>query len=244
MKSLLLAKIYGIEHITYLVIVFIVFAGLIIFAKKHIKTDKQQRKLVLILGLIGLAFIIFNRTTLSMDSANFFNTFYPRSVCGIHSFALSLSMIFCKKDSKIFHYLCYMCMISAPLTIFYPEFLPQAESIWYGKTISGLLHHTTLFINSIMMIVIGYVKPDIKKINHFYLGGCVLVTLGIFNMDILGYSSSVQINKPLLPNTIFTWFVVGMCIYLLVTIFLVTYDYFDKKEESFIKKLFKKQENK
>ncbi len=240
MTNLFLAKIYGIEHLLYVVVVAAIFSLILFLLKKYAKTDKQKRMCVIGFGVLGLIFILINRYAIACGHEDFLKRFYPTSACGILSFALSLSMIFGKKDSKIFHFLVYMCTVSGLLTLCYPDFLPQAESIWYINTISGLLHHTTLFINPIIMIVLGYVKPNIKKINYYFYGSCVLMTLGVFNVDILGYSSSVQIFSPLLPDTIFNWFVVGLMIYGIEAIFLVIYDYCINKEASFISKLFKK----
>ena len=89
-------KVFGIEHILYLVISILFLTLLGITLKKNVKKDEHIRLMFQIIGLIGLIVIILNRIAISLRD----NTFWlliPDSFCGMTSLLTSIGLLFFKK---------------------------------------------------------------------------------------------------------------------------------------------------
>lgn len=203
-------KIYGIEHIVYLVIVISLMVVGLILIKKFINTEKKLSWLIRCLGLGLFIAIMWNRTTINIGRDNFFASFLPGSFCGATSLFLSIAAMSLKKNHAVFHWLVYVGLLGGLITIFYPDFIGQADSIFYGMTISGLAHHTVMVFLAIVMIFSGYVKPDIKKWYYLFLGLAIHMCYGLFLITVLGYTDASHIYTPLLEGTPLNWIGLGL----------------------------------
>jgi hypothetical protein len=148
----------------------------------------------------------------------------PNTFCGLTSLLFALAAIFFKRGNITFHYLVYMSIWGCTLTMFYPDFIGQADSIFYPLTISGLLHHSVSLYLSVLMIVTGFFKPTIHKFYIFPIGLAFYMSYGVFLQDCLGLQA-MYINEPLIEGTIFTWYFVGFLICLITVAILLTYEY-------------------
>ncbi|NLG82868.1 MAG: hypothetical protein GX490_10210 [Bacilli bacterium] len=221
-------KIYGIEHILYLLVTILTFSLTLQLIKKKVTTEDKQVKLMKILGLILLLAILSNRITICIEDKTI-KYFFPSTYCGASSLALSLGLLFLKRDSKFFHSVSYTGFIGGMLTLIYPDFLPQDDSLFYPPTITGLLHHTIMVYIVIVMVMIKYLEPALKKwyllpigLNFYLFYGLILIT--VFN-----YEDAMYIFTPAIPGTIFDWFVLGIIVLSAHGVFLYLWDYFAKR---------------
>lgn len=238
-------KVFGTEHLLYLLVCVVVSVVSLILIKKFVKTKKQKTILVKVMGVALFIAIMCNRFACCgwvFDIENFF----PTTFCGTTSIIFSLTLIFAKPDSSLMQFVSSCAFFGGILTLIYPDFIGQNQSIFFGKTITGLLHHTLMVYNFILILLLGYYKPTLKKWQALPLGLCVYMTYGIFNITILGHSDSMQIYKPLLEGTPFTWFFTGILFILLYTMFLVVYELCAYKKEDrtwYSWKFFKKKKH-
>ena len=210
-------EIYGLEHFLYLLVSFPIFILSIYLIKKYIKTERALRKTVTIVGIIYIIVLVWNRIVTSIYLVGW-SHFLPNLYCGISGIALSISMIFLKKDHIAFHCIVYISILGGLLTMIYPDFIVKGSSLFFMPTISGLIHHSLLLFVPIMLIVMGYVKPNVKKYLVLPLGMSLYISLGVFQITVMGYEDAMYIFEPVLQNTMFNWF--GLAILFLPAHFL------------------------
>lgn len=203
-------KIYGIEHILYLIICITLMVLGFFLIKKYINTEKKLSWLIRFLGLGLFIAIIWNRTSINIGRESFFASFLPGSFCGATSLFLAIAAMSLKKNHAIFHCLVYVGLLGGLITIFYPDFIGQSDSFFYPMTISGLAHHTVMVFLTIVMIFTGYVKPDFKKWYYLFLGLAMYMCYGLFLITVLNYSDAMHIFTPLLGGTPLNWIVLGL----------------------------------
>lgn len=221
-------EIYGIEHILYLLVSIPCFIGLIYGVKKHVKNEEQLTKVIRYLGIIYGVVLIWNRISVSLFESDWHH-FIPDLYCGISGIVLSLCMIFLKKEHAIFHCVIYIGILGGTLTMIYPDFLVNGDSLFFQPTISGLIHHSFLVFMPILLVYMGYVKPDLKKYYILPVGMACYITFGVFEMTVLNYDKAMYLFNPALPNTMFDWF--GLALLFLPThfLFLVVWHYLPQK---------------
>lgn len=217
-------KIYGLEHILYVAISAALMTISIILIKRFVKNDKDLRLVIRIIGLFLLAAIIWNRISICLVARSF-KSLLPNTFCGSSSLFLALSAIFLPRNHKVFHCVAYVGFVGALLTLIYPDFIGQADSIFYSKTISGLVHHTIMFFLVLVMFITKYIEPDIKQIPIMMIGLSFYITYGVFLITILDYSDSMQIYHPILEGTPFNWLGLGVIFIAVYIIFLIGWKY-------------------
>ncbi len=207
-------KVFGWQHIVYLIIVGALSAvGLVFFYKKA--KEKTRDLIIKITGGVLLCLIIWNRIAIADFKDNAFRLI-PDSLCAITSFGLGICAIVCKRDALPFHYMCYAALLGGSANVFYPYYVSQDPNFMLPATISGLLHHTVGLVLCIMLIMAGYFRPNLKKYYAFPVGLCFNVCYGLFLIDALGvenvgekgFESAMNIFSPIVPNTFLTWYVV------------------------------------
>lgn len=203
-------KIFGIEHILYLIVsLSVMFIGFVLI-KKFINSEKKLRWLIRGLGFCLFAAIVWNRTTINWGREVFFASFLPSSFCGATSLFLAIAAMTLKKNHAVFHCLVYVGLLGGLITFFYPEFIGQNESFFYPMTISGLVHHTVTIFLTIVMVFTGYVQPEFKKWHYLFIGLSMYMCYGLFLITVLGYGDATHIYKPLLSGTPLNWLVLGI----------------------------------
>ncbi len=224
-------QIFGLEHILYLVISLLLsFTSIFLVRKYGKKNEKVADIAIKVSGILLLVAVTWNRLACNEYSLNIFKLL-PTSFCGTSSTVFAFTLIFAKKDAKIFNFIVYCAFLGGTLTLIYPDFIGQDASFFYDRTISGLLHHSLMFHGVWLVALTGYFKPDLKKWYYLPLGLCIYITYGLFSIKIIGNSDAMQINHPLLPDSIFNWFYTGLIFLALYAAFLLIYDYIVKKKK-------------
>lgn len=217
-------ELYGIEHILYLIISFVIMAISIILTKKFVKNDKVLTIIIKSIAGVLLLTVILNRLFIVFvqETPNWLD-FIPNTYCGLSSYVLALSVLLTKRNSSILHFVVYIAFVGGLATMFYPDFIGQANSIFYSKTITGLLHHTLQVFLILMMMINGYFKTDIKKWYCVPLGLACYMTWGLFLNDIIGISA-MQIGRDFEGISGLTWFSVGMIFFFAYAVYVISYE--------------------
>ena len=220
--------VFGWQHIVYLVIFFAAFAGTLAAVLLKVKNEKLLKDIVRCVGAFLLILIIWNRIAICFHRQDWW-ALIPDSFCGMTSLVFAICAIVCKCDALPFHCLCYIAFWGGAITTFYPDFIGQAESIFYPATLSGLLHHGVAFYLSVLMIATGYVKPNLKKFYVFPLGLCIMMVYGLFLIDALKFDHAMYIGTPLIEGTFLTWYVVAAMLIAVTLAAVFGYEYLMKR---------------
>jgi len=214
--------VYGIEHLLYLTAVALIGGAVLFFVKKHVTTERGVDSAVRILGAVLLAAIVWNRLSIAITRGDF-SGLLPGSFCGASSLALAVAAITLKRNHVVFHCIAYVGWVGALITQLYPDFIGQGPTIWYPMTISGLTHHSVMFLLVTMMVMTGFLKPDPKKWIALPLGLSVYMVYGLFLITVLGYGDAMYIYHPILSGTPLNWIVLGPIFFALQGLFLLAW---------------------
>jgi len=220
--------VYGPEHFIYLATVIILMAGGFWLIHHYVKTEKQIRLVIRITGGLLLLMIVWNRISIAVLRDGF-GELLPGSFCGTSSLALALSALFLKKDHPVFHCVAFIGLLGGLITLAYPDFIGQADSIFYPMTISGLAHHTVMVFLALVMITTGYVKPKLSKWYMSFLGLSLYLTYGLFLVQVFNYGDAMYIEEPILEGTGMYWYVLALIYLPFHAIFLSVWQLVDEK---------------
>ena len=203
-------SVFGTVHIIYLLITLpISFVGLFL-AKRFAKTEKSQAIILKSIALLLFVWILINRLSQVFRYSEVrWDQIIPDSFCGMTSLALSLSVLFGKKDNCAYHFLWFLGLVGALITIFNPTFLSQSDSVFYLPTISGLLHHSICLVMVCALLLFKQINITYKKWYCTLFGFTTYLTLGAFQMAVFGYSDSYHIAEPILSGTPLTAWVMA-----------------------------------
>lgn len=201
---------------------------------KYAKSEKARRKAVFSVGLILFVMSTWNRYCIIFDhtyKGHPFDAYFliPDSFCGLGNILLGLIMMIGKKDNKVFHFLCYVCFWGGLLNMVYPTYLSDYATIFHLSTIFGLIHHSIACYSVILLLCLGYFKPTLKKFPCLIIGFCAFMTYGIFIMDALHFKDAMFIHKPLVADSILTWYFVGALITITCAFIMWLFDYLRQK---------------
>lgn len=201
-------QVFGWEHITYTAIAVLLAVAGILFTRKYAVTEKKLELCVKLTALCLLGAIIFNRVSIAVYGENRL-LLIPDSFCGFSSLLLAVVTLLTKRDSIFLHGVCYIGFIGGLITTVYPDFIGQASSIFFSKTISGLLHHTIMLYLIVLMVATKYFVPIVKKWYAAVITGMFYMTVGLFLVTALKRPDAMHINTPLLEGTCLYWYVVS-----------------------------------
>ena len=201
------AKLYGIEHFTYMGVTAVLAGVGLIFAKKYAKSEKAQNIVLKSLALALLIAILTNRLSqvFRYETTRWLEII-PESYCGLTSLALSLAVLFGKKDNHAYHFLWILALFGGISTVIYASFIDQGPTIFYLPTISGLVHHSLSATLSIALLLFKQIDITYKKWYCTLFGFTCYLSLGAFLIGGLGFSDAFHIYTPLIPDTpLTTW---------------------------------------
>lgn len=207
-------RVFGIEHGIFLVIVGIVI-GVIIMIPKTRMTNKHAK----IIALVLLVAIMWNRIAIAFHN-NTFATTLPGTFCGASSLALAFGVLILKRNHPFFHSVAYIALLGGLITIIYPDFIGQAESVFHGRTISGLVHHALSVILVLILLKTKYWQPGWHQWHWTPIGLSAYMLYGLLLIYGLNYNNAMLIREPILENTPLTWWVMGILVMLVHAIFL------------------------
>ena len=224
-------KIWGWQHILYMVIFLSLTIAGLFFAKKYVKNEKGKKIIIKTLGCLLLISVVCNRISIVFKTeVPEWSWLFPDSFCGMSSFVLSLAVLFGKKNNDVLHFVWMIAFVGGIITFFYPEFIGQNSSFFYMPTITGLLHHTFSWILVTTIITFDYLHITYKKWYCTLWGLTSYLAAGTFVMSVLGHGDAFSIFNPILEGTPFTfWFMLP--IYIAVYSFaLLGFYLLDKKK--------------
>lgn len=210
-------QIFGWQHILILVVSIGVIVATTILLKKYVKNEKTLDIIIKSIAGVLLVAIITNRLSIvfKYDSPEW-ERIIPDSFCGMSSLVLALATLVGKKDNNVLHFVWFMALLGGSVTMIYPDFIGQSSSVLYLPTSSGLLHHIVAVYLVVLLLTFGYVKPTYKKWYCTLFGFTTYISIGTFEMSVLGLSDAFYIHKPILSGT-------PMNVWVLIPIHIVIY---------------------
>ena len=203
-------KLFGLEHIIYIVVSTIIGVITLLCASRYIKKYKNQAIFLKSLAFLLFISIMTNRLSqvFRYDDVRWY-CIIPDSFCGMTSLVLSLGVMFGKKDNAILHFAWLLGIFGGISTVIYASFVGQGDSIFYLPTISGLVHHSFSAVLVVALFMFKYINVTYKKWYYTFFGFTSYLTLGAFLMHVFDMSDAFHIVEPLLPGTPLTAWVMG-----------------------------------
>ena len=203
-------RVFGAVHFIYLLATIPLSVIGLLLAKKFAKTEKAQSIVLKSLGGLLLIWILINRLSQVYRYSDVrWEQIIPDSFCGMTSLVLALSVLFGKKNNCVYHFTWFLGLIGALITIFNPTFLDQGPSVFYLPTISGLLHHSLALVVVGALLIFHQIQITYKKWYCTFFGFTAYLTIGAFQMSVLGFEDSFHIVEPILSGTPLTAWVMA-----------------------------------
>lgn len=224
-------KVFGIEHILYIIISTIVGATCLFLAKKFAKTEKSQNITLKILAGLLFVSIITNRLSQVFRYDNVrWHCIIPDSFCGMTSLVLSLAVLLGKKNNGVLHFAWLLGLFGGVSTIIYADFVGQSSSIFYLPTISGLLHHSFSAMLVVALLMFKYIDVTYKKWYCTLFGFTCYLTVGAFLMHTFDMSDAFHIAEPLLSGTPLTAWVMAPMYFSAYALILLIIEFIKRKK--------------
>ena len=203
-------NVFGSVHIIYLLITLPLSVLALFLGKKFAKSEKSQSIFLKSLAALLLIWIIINRLSqvYRYDDVRW-EQIIPDSFCGMTSLVLALAVLFGKKDNPVYHFVWFLGLVGASITVFNPTFLDQGPSIFYPPTISGLLHHSLALVMVAALLLFGQIHITYKKWYCTFFGFTAYLSVGAFQMSVLGLPDAFHIAEPILSDTPLTAWVMA-----------------------------------
>ena len=204
---LLNPKIFGVEHIVFLVVFLVIGIASLVLAGLKFKTEKSQWIYMRVLAALTIIFDILTRVGMVIDNGNWIIAI-PNTFCSMTGFLFPIAVLIGKKDLKIFHGVWYMALVGGLASIIYADFVVQAATIWHLNTISALLYHGIMFILTIATGMFKVFRPNLKKCHWFPIMTCIYIAVGAIELYFLNFDNSMCIITPLIGGTpLYCWFI-------------------------------------
>lgn len=203
-------SVFGKVHCIYLAITLPLSIIGLVCAKKFAKSQKSQTIILKSIATALFIWILLNRLSQVFRYDNTrWEQIIPDSFCGMSSLVLSLSVLFGKKDNPVYHFVWFISLVGAVITIFNPTFLSQSSSVFYLPTISGLLHHSLALVMVVALLLFNQINITYKKWYCTLFGFTAYFTVGAFQMSVFGFNDAFHIVEPMLSGTPLTAWVVA-----------------------------------
>lgn len=223
-------KIWGWQHIVYMVVILTITIVGLIFAKKYAKSEKAQKIIIKSIALALFIAIVSNRFSIVFKTEiPEWTWLFPDSFCGMSSLVLSVAVLIGPKNNDVLHFVWMIAFVGGIITFFYPEFIDQNISFFYIPTITGLLHHTISCILVITMILFDYLHITYKKWYCTLWGFTSYLSAAAFIISVLGHGDAFSIKNPVLAGTPFTFWVMAPIYAVVYAVVLWVFHLIDKK---------------
>ncbi len=196
-------KIFGIEHIIYLVVSTTVVVIALLLAKKFAKTDKAQTIVLKVLAGLLFVSIVTNRISqvyLMYDEVKYI-LLIPETFCGMNSLLLSIAVLFGKKDNFIYHFIWIVSLFGGIVAVVYPPYLNQGDSIFFIPTFTSLLHHSFSATIVITLFMFKQFKVTYKKWWYSPIGFTCYLVIGAILLAVSDLPDAYNIILPVVPDT-------------------------------------------
>ncbi len=203
-------RVFGTVHWIYLILTVSLSVIGLLLAKKLAKTENAQSIVLKSLGGLLLIWITINRLSQVFRYSDVrWELIIPDSFCGMTSLVLALAVMFGKKDNCVYHFTWFLGLVGGLITVCNPTFLDQGPSVFYLPTISGLLHHSVALVVIAALLLFGQIHITYKKWYCTLFGFTAYLTVGAFQMSVLGLADSFHIVEPILSGTPLTAWVMA-----------------------------------
>lgn len=203
-------SVFGTVHILYLLATVPVSVLGLVLAKKYAKSERAQQIILKSLAALLLVWIVINRLSQVYRYGDVrWEQIIPDSFCGMTSLVLSLSVLLGKRNNPVYHFVWHLGFVGAAITVCNPTFLDQGPTIFYLPTISGLLHHSVALVLVVALLLFRQIDISYKKWYCTLFGFISYLTVGAFQMAVLGFSDSFHIAEPILDGTPLTAWVMA-----------------------------------
>ena len=193
------------EHIIYLAVSIVLIALGIFFVKKFVKNEKTLKIIIKISAAFLLIWILINRFSVTYaqiksapDTHSWLNLI-PYTFCGLASLVFSVSVLVGKKFEPVLHFIVYFGFFGGLASIIYPDFL-ENQTFWDIRSFSGLMHHTVMVWLALLLVFTRSFVPNIKKWYCYPIGFSLMMLLGLFEIDALGFGHAMNIDSPLISD--------------------------------------------
>ena len=225
-------KLFGIEHILYIIISTIVGGVGLFLSYKYVKNEKTQKIILKILAVALFVSVMTNRVSqvFRYDTIRWY-CIIPDSFCAMTSLVLSLSVLFGKKDNPVYHFVWLLGLFGGISTVIYANFVDQHSSFFYIPTFTGLLHHSFSAMLVVALLMFKQINITYKKWYCTFFGFTIYLTLGAFMMQTFNISDAFHIAEPLLPNTPLTAWVMAPMYAIAYAVILFVIELFKKRKK-------------
>ena len=203
-------KLFGIEHILYIIISTVVAVVCLTMAKKHLKDERSRSIFLKILALFLFVSITANRLSqvFRYEDVRWY-CIIPDSYCGMTSLVLALAVLLGKRDNCVLHFTWHLGLFGGISTVIYASFVGQSDSFFYLPTISGMLHHSFSAMTVVALLMFGQIDITYKKWYYSLFGFTSYLTMGAFLMHMFKMSDAFHIAEPLISGTPLTAWVMA-----------------------------------
>lgn len=203
-------RVFGTVHILYLAITVPLTVIGLLLAKRYAKTEKAQSVVLKALAVALLIWILINRLSQVYRYSNVrWEQIIPDSFCGMTSLVLALAVLLGKKNNCVYHFTWFLGLVGGLITVFNPTFLGQGPSVFYLPTISGLLHHSFALAVVGALLIFNQIQITYRKWYCTVFGFTAYLTVGAFQMSVLGFADAFHIAEPILSGTPLTAWVMA-----------------------------------
>ena len=218
-------KVFGLEHLSYVIISTIILVIVGIILKLKIKDEKSINIMFHIFGLIGFIVIIICRIATCFQHNNVLYMI-PDSFCALASLITSIGLLFLKKDNILLHGTWLIVIAGGILATLMPDYLNDGPTIFYLPTFLTLIHHSLSLFFIIMAFIYKYIRLSIKKIWIQPVMISLCIALGYLVIALYNSPYAFYINKPAIDGTILyapllytIYFIVYLIIILIVELY-------------------------
>lgn len=200
---------FSFPHIIYLVLsaLFILFGCICMKSNKISKIAK--RVIIKISAVIVIIAVIIKQIEVTkkhflLGESNYLVYLLPNSFCSFSAFFLALSALVGKKDSNVFHFLCYTTLIGCLPSIIFPDYLYHQAFFELGTMASLTFHVLAVWISLALFFTNDFI-PNFKKFWFYPIGFIIMIAFGAIQVYILGSNDAMNITKPLISGWNFTY---------------------------------------
>ena len=225
-------KVFGKEHLIYVIISVVLTIAICVLAKVFAKTDKAKKIVVKCAGAILFLIIFANRLALVFEynRVNWMKLITD-SFCSTSSYVLSLAILLGKRNNNVLHFVWLISLAGGTITTFAPNFIGQNPSFLYLPTILGLMHHTFSVVVVILMLMFNYVNISYKKWYCTLWGFVSYLAFGAFLMCVFNYSNPFYMVEPAISGTPLTAWVIAPIYIAVYSLILLTVELIRKYKE-------------
>ncbi len=216
----LLHGTFSLFHILFMIFGTAFLVVSMILLHKYVKEEKAQRIVLMIAAGLTLFIAILNRiwaTIGDVQDGHSWLMFLPHSVCSLAVFVITISVLVGKKNNAVSYSAFIYALFGGFSNIVYPDTLNEYPGLPF-RTLTSLFFHFFMFWLVIYMLLIGYFKFTMKKIYYPLIFYCVAITLGVFEMQNLGFAPKecMNIGASLLDSfpILTSWYALGIGFFL------------------------------